>query len=146
MKIIFISILILASSCKSQKNLSQEIDDNGLTLLVQDGYFYTDTMETAVIEDEKTLKTFFSRVNKTRKPGLPVPQIDFEKEMVLVVCMGEQKTNEMPYLRFLESNEKEINIAIEMTNTTGKNIYTTSYPFCVYKIPISKHEVVFNKL
>ncbi len=141
MKIILISILILASSCKGQKNLSQETDDNGLTPLVQDGYFYTDTMETAVIEDEKALKAFFSRVNKTRKPGIPLPKVDFSQEIVLVVCMGEQQTTAIPYLKMIKNDDKETIIGIKMDKKSEK---ATSYPFCIYKMPIVKNNIVFT--
>ena len=143
MKIILISILILASSCKSQKNLSHEMDDNGLTLLVQDGYFYTDTSETAIIKDEKALKAFFSRVNRTRKPGIPLPKVDFSKEVVLIACMGEQKTMAIPYLKVVENKDEETIIEVKMEGKSGRE---TSYPFCVYKMPISENEVLFKQL
>ncbi|MFD2588215.1 hypothetical protein ACFSQJ_14845 [Croceitalea marina] len=141
MKILLISILILASSCKSQKNLSQEIDDNGLTLLVQDGYFYTDTSETAVIKDEKALKAFFSRVNRTRKPGIPLPKVDFSKELVLIACTGEQKTTALPYLKMAENKDEETIIEVKMEDKSGQAI---AYPFCVYKMPIVKNNIVFK--
>lgn len=147
MKVILISILILAASCKNQKNSIQETgNDDKLILLVQDGYFFTDSMETAVIKDEKTLKSFFSKVNKTRKPGIPVPKIDFSKEMVLIACMGEQRTSEMPFLKMLNDSEEELVIGVKLESKVKKTNQITSYPFCVYKMPISSDKITFKQL
>ena len=147
MKVILVSILILATSCKNQKNSIQETgSDDKLVLLVQDGYFFTDSMETAVIKDEKTLKSFFSKVNKTRKPGIPVPKIDFSKEMVLVACMGEQRTSEMPFLKMLNGSKEEQIIGIKLESKVKKSEQITSYPFCVYKMPTSANKITFRQL
>ncbi|GMN11439.1 hypothetical protein MTsPCn9_09540 [Croceitalea sp. MTPC9] len=148
MKLILIAIIILTSSCKNQKSLAEADikQDNELTLLVQDSYFFTDTMETSIVRDEKTLKSFFSRVNRTRKPGIPLPKINFEEEIALVVCMGEQKTSAMPFLKLLKDDDQEIKIAIEMKNKSKKEDKVVSYPFCVYKMSISENKIVFKLL
>ncbi|WP_350288819.1 hypothetical protein [uncultured Croceitalea sp.] len=146
MKFVLMAIVILTSSCKNQKGLvvTDESQDNSLTLLVQDGYFFTDSIETSVVRDEKTLKSFFARVNRTRKPGLPVPKINFEEEMVLVVCMGEQKTTAMPYLKLIESDNQKIKVGIAVQNETETENTVVSYPFCVYKMPSSESEIIFK--
>ncbi|WP_350291603.1 hypothetical protein [uncultured Croceitalea sp.] len=146
MKFVLIALVILTSSCKNQKGLvvTDESQDNSLTLLVQDGYFFTDSIETSVVRDEKTLKSFFSRVNRTRKPGLPVPKINFEEEMVLVVCMGEQKTTAMPYLDLVARDNQKIKVGIAVQNETETKNTVVSYPFCVYKIPTSEKEIIFK--
>jgi hypothetical protein len=147
MKVILISILILATSCKSQKKSIVETSNNDkLVLLVQDGYFFTDKIETDVIRDEKALKSFFSKVNKTRKPGIPVPKVDFSKEMILVACMGEQKTAAMPFLKMLEGSKQEQVIGIELKSKSKKTEQITSYPFCVYKMPTSTDKIIFRQL
>jgi hypothetical protein len=143
MKLVLITILILTTSCKSQKALTLANADDRLTLLVQDGYFFTDSLETNVIRDHKSLKSFFSRVNKTRKPGILVPEVDFTKEMVLIACMGEQKVSGLPILSFLEENGEEISIGIEINDLSKNDNSSMSYPFCVYKMPISEKKVNF---
>lgn len=146
MKVFFVVLCFILSSCKNQKevaNLKVE-QDSGLTLLVQDNHFFTEAMETEVIRDDKTLRSFFSRVNKTRKPGLSVPSVDFENEMVLTVCMGEQKNGKAPLLQVLENNESELVLGIITKETAKTNTTTISYPFCVYKMPISRKEIRFQ--
>ena len=146
MKVVLLSLFVLAVSCKNGKAITESNDyDAKLTLLLQDSYFVTDTAETIVVRDAKSLQVFFTRVNKTRKLRLTVPEVDFSKETVLIACMGEQKTNALPRLKVLQENEAELVVGIylkEEGNTTTNS--TTSYPFCVYKTPISNAEVVFK--
>ena len=147
MKVILISLIILTTACKSQKKSVQEIgNDDKLVLLVQDGYFFTDTIETHVIKDEKSLKSFFSEVNKTRKPGIPVPKIDFSTEMVLIACMGAQKTSAMPSLKILNDNKGEKIIGISLESKSKNDEQVTSYPFCVYKMPVSFDKITFKEI
>lgn len=147
MKFVLLALLIVASSCKNQKKLivTNSVQDNELKLLVKDGYFFTDSIETDVIRDEKTLKLFFSKVNKTRKPGIPLPKINFEEEIALIVCMGEQRGMGLPYLSLLKNENQQLVIGIKMEKSAKGNL-SISYPFCVYKMPISKKEITFKKL
>lgn len=55
-----------------------------LTLLLEEYYGGDDIKELSIIKDAKGLKTFYAKINRTRKPGLAVPQLDFDTEMVLV--------------------------------------------------------------
>lgn len=148
MRVILISILILAVSCKNSKEtLDSNNNDDRLTLLLQDSYFVTDSPETNIIRDTKSLKVFFSRVNKTRKPGLSVPEIDFSKDIVLIACMGVKKTSGLPTLKVLQESKDGITVGIHLEEeTNSKSNSTTSYPFCVYKTPITKAKVVFKTL
>ena len=74
-RLVFLILLMGMLSCKSQK--SQQMADNtndGLTLLVEDGYSGVENFESMVVRDQKTLNSFFAKINRTRKPGIPVPE------------------------------------------------------------------------
>ncbi|UJH67000.1 hypothetical protein [Allomuricauda sp. SCSIO 65647] len=143
----FLILILGMLSCKSQKG-RQSIDDSddGLTLLVQDGYSGIEAFESMVIRDQKTLNGFFAKINRTRKPGIPVPQIDFSKEMVVVICAGEQEGTEMPRLSKVDENAEEIVLAVDNLNPV-KDVGTSliSSPFCVYKIPVTDRKITFQK-
>ena len=49
----------------------------GLVLLDHDNFTTIDTFQIREIRDFKTLNKFYREINKTRKPGLPVPMVDF---------------------------------------------------------------------
>ncbi len=147
---LFIFALIL--SCNGQKkavmkdknNMNQS--DEKLILVLQDNYTGSDIEETIIIKDVKTLKSFFSKINRTRKPGLAIPEIDFTKEMILVHCSGEQTSGAFTLLSVAEENEREVIIstAIEKLEKSESSSALIS-PFCVYKMPLTQKEVIFKK-
>lgn len=144
---LILTICISFLSCKSQKNNRVEEDGSSdLILLAQDGYSGIEDFETLVVKDQKTLTAFYSKINRTRKPGLPVPKIDFANEMVIIVCIGEQLGEDLPDLIKKKENDQKIFLSIN-PHDSKKEDHTTlvSSPFCVYKMPLSSKEVEFIK-
>ncbi len=143
-------LLLAILSCNSQKkslmpNSNGESRTDSLVLLIQDNYAPTDSVETHVIRDETALRKFFSKINMTRKPGIPVPEVDFSREMVLIFCAGTQKDAKFPPLTISHETENEVvisasdNIPIEPTA-----IMPYASPFSVYKMPATKKAIVFK--
>ena len=143
MKSLLAVVVLLTFSCKSQKNGTEANtaqQDGQLVLLVEDPYYPVETPVTYIIEDAKTLKAFFVKVNRTRKPGIPVPVVDFSTETVLVACMGGVKTNVTPRMRIKKETAKTMTIVAELSDEeNGQG--SVSYPFCVYTIPKSQKQI-----
>nr|WP_298793846.1 hypothetical protein [uncultured Allomuricauda sp.] len=118
-----------------------------MELIASDAYSGIDTYEASVIQDSKSLNKFYGRINQTRKPGLPVPQVDFSKNVLLVMCLGKQKGEPTPLLTKTEE-ENNILITIELADITS-SLETenplTSYPFYIYKLPHTSKEVSIQK-
>ncbi len=144
-----ITILILGVlSCKSQRASESNTEQlNGrLILLQQDGYSGIEEFETIVVTDQKTLNGFYAKINKTRKPGLPVPKIDFLSEMVVIVCMGEQSGDDLPDLIVKKDDDEKVVLQINPYDSEKEeHTSLTSSPFCVYKIPLTSKEIAFTK-
>ena len=147
---LFIFAIIL--SCNGQKKAAL---DNGedmkagsekLSLLLQDNYSGSEVEETLIIKDAKALQRFYSKINRTRKPGLPVPDVDFTKEMILVHCSGEQINGKQALLSVIAENEKEVIIStsIEKSKKSDASSALIS-PFSVYKMPLTQKEITFKK-
>ena len=117
-----------------------------LTLLMQDNYSGTDVAETLIIRDIKALKSFYSKINRTRKPGIPVPEVDFAKEMILVHCSGEQTNGKQAMLSVEEENDSEVIIStsVEKSKKSGTSSALIS-PFSVYKMPLTQKDISFKK-
>lgn len=141
-----LSILLVMASCKSQKTqLDNANSENGMELLLQDAYYPVDKRQALAIKSEKELRAFFSKVNRTRKPGLPVPQIDFTQEMALVICAGEYKGNGMPSLEKLKVGGEIVSINIEMKSTNAEIPEDiVNYPFAIYKMPKTNAKISFT--
>lgn len=137
---LFLSLVCLLS-CKAQKQLGDEIE--GLVLLEQDGYSGIETFETRVIRDTKSLNKFYTQINKTRKPGLPVPMVDFSREMVLVVCLGKQQGE--PSVTLSKSNETttDLTVIVQLSNSTA-NTQPVTNPFYLYKMPLTGKTIIFQ--
>ena len=147
---LFIFAIIL--SCNGQKKTAMkdkndmEAGKEKLTLLLQDNYSGMDVAETLVIKDVKALKSFYSKINRTRKPGIPVPEVDFTKEMILIHCSGEQMDGKQVKLSVEEENDLEVIIrtSVKKTQKSGTSSALIS-PFSVYKMPLTQKEVTFKK-
>ena len=88
-KLFYITIIVLLNtSCKSQSNITNN-SNKDLELILQDNYSGFEKEEILLMKDQKSLEKFFGRINRTRKPSLPIPKINFSKEMVLIWCAGE---------------------------------------------------------
>jgi len=144
-----IGILFLFVSCSGQKKASAENAGNSsqqsspLILLLQDQYGGFEVEETMVIKDQKRLRSLYSKINQTRKPGLPVPVIDFTEEMIIVQCSGEQNATGLPTLSFSKETSTQIILNSDLVNTAGDtSSIVMSYPFCVYKMPLTEKEIL----
>ncbi|MGB5497450.1 MAG: hypothetical protein WBM77_00815 [Maribacter sp.] len=146
---LFIFAIIL--SCNGQKKAAMKdkndmnMGNEKLTLLLQDNYSGSDVAETLVIKDVKALKSFYSKINKTRKPGLPVPEVDFTKEMILVHCSGEQKNGKQALLSVEEENEEEVIITTSVKKSKKSSTSSAIIsPFSIYKMPLTSKEISFK--
>ena len=152
MKYTVVFILIMFASCNGQKKASGEKADlqsnmnptTSLTLLLQDNYSGAETAETLVIKDAKTLKMFFAKINRTRKPGLPVPEVDFSKDMVIIYCGGVRKDNGLPKLSLKAETEGKMVFEPIYQNVQKGNLSSAATsPFCVYTIPFTDKDINF---
>nr|WP_299381488.1 hypothetical protein [Allomuricauda sp.] len=147
MKYAFIVLLISIVSCKAQKDAPAQSDPD-IVLVAQDAFSGILEYEAAVIKDAKSLNKLYARINRTRKPGLPVPQIDFSQEMVVAVCLGAQNGNPTPIITRAGESGSEGALLVELAKPSKENdIQTTvvSYPFYIYKMPFSAKKMEVQK-
>ncbi|BFP42739.1 hypothetical protein FGF1_35840 [Flavobacteriaceae bacterium GF1] len=148
MKSLLAVVVLLTFSCKSQKNGTEANtaqQDDQLILLVEDAYYPVETPVTYVIEDAKTLKAFFIKVNRTRKPGIPVPVVDFSRETVLVACVGGVRSGLAPRMKIKTETAQTIEVITALEGDEDDQ-GALSYPFCVYKIPKSQKQIIIEIL
>lgn len=149
-KYFFLIASICLLSCKAQKPESSTVGEqiDGLTLIEHQNFTNIDSFETRVIRDMKTLGKFYRQINKTRKPGLPLPVVDFSKEMLVLVCLGEQHGEKTTVLSKLKETGQEMLIAIEVHNVSKEemSILPIYFPFYLYKMPLVDKTVAFQKI
>lgn len=141
--VVLCGILGVLLSCNAQKNALEKrtADDNdGLTLLLQDNYGGGDSTKVLIINDIKRLQTFFSKINRTRKPGLPVPKIDFGKEMAVILCGGLQRGIEKPELSILKDDPATL--VLQLNRPEGTSGGALINPFSIYTLPLTQKEII----
>ena len=144
-------LLFTGLCCKSQekgqaKDSSEVVQSQELILLVSDNYGGSENADFRVIRDMKTLRLFFGRVNRTRKPGLPVPEVDFNREIIILHCPGKQLNGGTPRLMIRENTIDKIVLAQEQADTKQKvGIEALTMPFSLYKLPLTEKEIVLQK-
>ena len=151
MKTLILTLMILAGACNSQKGKINDTNyqastEKSLMLVLSDNYGGTETEQLIVIRDNKTLKKFFSKVNMTRKPGLPVPAIDFNKEMIVVYCNGKTTDINTPALNRVEDKDDKL-VFSRITDSNQKKDVSTAVlmPFHLYKMPLTEKEIILSK-
>lgn len=132
--------IIFISSCKSQGRLKNtNTDAMELTFLLEDNYSGHDKEEFLTINDQNELEKFFGKINRTRKPGLPIPEVDFKKEMVIVWCGGNKDASK---LRLSVKNTTDQILFLKKERMTISNLKgAVITPFVMYKLP-KTHKVV----
>ncbi len=92
--ILFFGFLV---SCKSTPtNTSSEASYTTTRLpfseLVTTSHSNIKESKLLIIESKASLYSIYNNINKTRRPGYPIPKIDFEKYTVIGLFMGMQNT------------------------------------------------------
>ncbi len=147
--VILTGLLIL--SCNGQKKTAMDSDsdetatDSQLTLLAEAGYAPTDSVETHVFTSSKSLSKFFSKINRTRKPGIPVPDVDFSKDMVIIYCAGIDGNGTKPTLLVAEETDTEMVLGMNNIENKEKPVSTVS-PFSIYKMPNTTKNIRFKAM
>lgn len=153
-RIALICALFFSSSCssvinKKPKSFSQNQDLLTFETIEQDFYGGITDSKFLVINDLKSLHDIYDAINKDRLPILEIPTINFEKEMVLALFLGEKTTGgfSISVERILSDNN---NVSVFYKTITPKQdeMVTTvmTQPYCIIKMPKTSKEVVFKKI
>ncbi|MEX0273576.1 MAG: hypothetical protein AB3N16_04280 [Flavobacteriaceae bacterium] len=143
---VILPFILLFACCKGQEKATDAPngEDKGLELVLTDTFSDMDQPETMVVKNQKDLKKFFVKVNRTRKPGLPLPVVDFEKEMLLIYCSGRVEAS--PTLHMEQGTDGNIVVGIPKKSNSGKHTMENLRSFSIYKLPHSKKEVSFQNI
>ena len=139
-----IFLLSLVNCGTQSKEMHQKIEFELIESQSQGGYKLD---ENIVISNSIDLKLLYTKLNLSRKPGLPIPDVDFEKESIIAVFMGEKLTG--GYAISIESISKvsksSIEVKIKETNPGDMATMAITSPFAIYKVSISNAKTTFIK-
>ncbi len=160
MKTITTLFILLLISCGGAKKQMENENNNKIesakdkqdlavfeTLVVaQIGGFTTPQIR--VIKEEQALREVYGQINKTRKPGFILPKVDFKKETVVAIFMGEKNTGGYA-VNVTSVTHKSNTILVTVKETQPKAnamvITALTQPFCVIKINTETKNIIFEK-
>ena len=152
MRSLLLFLCLLGISCSGQKGVSKDKADayvqnsKELQLVLADNYSGVEESEFQVVRDPKALRNFFIQINKTRKPGLPIPEVDFSKELLLIYCAGTTLGDGGAELFVIEDSQDNIVIGPKERIPSGKEVTNiTTTPFSIYKMPLTPKDISFHK-
>lgn len=148
-KVFATGMVLLFLACNGHKKTTLkngEESDALLQLILNDDHSGAEISETLVITDYKTLESFYSQINMTRKPGLPVPEIDFKKEMIVITCSGERNDGSIPELAIMKETDSQLVLSVSLQSATEKYAGAITSPFSVYKMPLTDKKIIFEEI
>ncbi|MCK5814358.1 MAG: protease complex subunit PrcB family protein [Flavobacteriaceae bacterium] len=145
LRIGFLILMINIISCRAQK---QEIEKEVLCELIEvQSYGGYKLGQYQTITNQFDLKSLYTQLNLTRKPGLPIPEVDFESESIIALFMGEKMTG--GYGIKIKSTRRistsEIEIQIEETKPADMVTMAITSSFSIYKVSIPNAKTSFSK-
>ena len=150
---LFAIYIFLLSSCSSSSTINKQtmiISQDTITFetLAEDFYGGMTDSKFIVIKEETTLNEIYNLINKSKSPGIKIPIINFEKETVLVLFLGEKSSggHSISVEQILDENEK-VTVKYKVTLPKLGEMVTTvmTQPYCIIKIPITSKEIIFDK-
>lgn len=152
MRSIQLFLCLLVISCSGQKGVPQDKAHSSvqksaeLQLVLADNYSGVEQPEFQIVRNAKTLKNFFLQINRTRKPGLPIPEVDFGKELLLIYCAGTTRGVGGAALLLIKDSHDSIVVGPKELIPSKKEITNvTTTPFSIYKMPLTPKEISFQQ-
>lgn len=145
MKFVFSCLVFIALSCKSQKSNAHE-NTPELTLLLHDDYSGVEESELHIVTDAPTLQKFFAIINRFRKPGIPVPEVDFNKNTILLYFAGKKPVDASTQVFLKDETEQRLTFSLKKDSTTKlEAMAAVGTPFQLYIVPQTNKEIVFSE-
>ena len=147
---LLILLVFVALSCKGQKNKPNQISDESdsakstLTLLSSDYIDSTSVERELVIRDFKSLQKLYSKINQTRKPGLPLPKVDFSTNMLLFYRHRKFNSNTTSQLVLRKSTQDSLFLTESIGNSSKESKSSLMAPFSIFLLDRTDKKVVIN--
>lgn len=123
--------LVFFGACKTQQNNLNRT--TSFPVLLRDNYSGEISTQSVLIKNQKSLAAFLSKVNRTRKPGLEIPVVDFHKDMVLVWCVGETMIPDTGLVLLKETDS--LYSFKKIAPTKNQALTAVLSPFVMYLLP-----------
>lgn len=129
-------ILVTITSCAIQnKNSNKEIK---LELIESHSHGGFKSEQYHTVTNHIELKQLYTQLNLSRKPGLPIPEVNFETESIIAFFMGQKMSGGFSIKIDSIKQINKTNVEIKLKETEPKDMATMAItsPFVVYKVSV----------
>ncbi|MGS2760745.1 protease complex subunit PrcB family protein [Sinomicrobium sp. M5D2P9] len=151
--VLLIGVIILFCACMGAKQDGKaQSGDTGeksldYKILLEDSYGGTDTAENRVITSQEELEKVYGIINRTRRPGIEVPKVDFTKSMVVAMFMGQRSSGgNRVEIEKIEEAGGAVQVYVRNIQPAEGDMTSMAItnPFIFAELPRSDKQVVFN--
>jgi len=112
-------------------------------LYYDDGPAYTDSVR-LVVRDVTTWQQVWSQATSTQGAPPPLPEVDFGREMVLVVGAGQMHPGDQIHVDSVGVRQ-DVYVAIVRTITACRQFPTPAYPLEIVRVARSARQVTWSE-
>ena len=153
--ILSILLLVFSLSCKCKKKTSdnttnltkKEVKETSIPykILFNNDHSNIKDEKNMVIKNVSDLKAIYASINSTRRPGLPLPKVDFNKEEVLGIFLGEKSSaGYQIQIDSIHNNGKEIVVNYKINTPKGMVSMVITQPTLLILIPKTNLPIKFK--
>ncbi|WP_177229158.1 protease complex subunit PrcB family protein [Pustulibacterium marinum] len=117
-------------------------------VLLQKSHGGPEDAKIIVAKEPSIVEEFYAQINTNVSPGYEIPALDYSKEMLLILCMGQRSTGGYAInVTDIEETTSMIKVTVAETSPEPGGLVTTALtsPFTIVKTKYSDKKVVFNK-
>ncbi len=146
--LIILSLVVLAvTNCASGKNNTKKDTSMTYQILLKGSHSNVEQAKNVVIKDKKELTKYYELYNSGRDPKILVPEVDFEKNMVVGIFLGEQTTGGFDIeIQSIKNTQEQMQIFYNVKAPDGPAIMVMTQPFILIKVSKVDSKVIFKQV
>ena len=119
-----------------------------MEVLANESHGGYETSKYLVIKNQEALQEVYGKVNMIRRPGLPIPKIDWKNEMVIALFMGQKNSGGYSIIvdKITSLNNDTVEFLLKETKPEGMATTVICQPFYFCKVQRTDKEVIFKKV
>ncbi len=137
-------------SCKSTRSQtkSEQVENNlSYNVILDDQLSLIKEQKVYQIKTQNDLANIYGKLNSTRKPGVPVPKIDFDKKAVFAFALGQRNTGGYHVeIKSIEKKGDETTINYKILEPSGMAMQAITTPIYVIDIENSSKKYKLNEV
>jgi hypothetical protein len=141
---------VVKSNEKAIDSVSKQstmVKDHSFEVLVESAHGGYNDPKILVIKEASMLSEVYGKINMTRKPGYPYPQVDFEKEMIIAIFMGEKNVGGYGVqIDHIQENDDTLSVYVKETSPGEMAMTVMCQPFSLVKMARSDKKMNFEKI